>query len=58
MLERTLARTARDAIGLWLAWDESEPISAVWLVRHEDVIGVWSMMTPRRHSAAAPAARC
>jgi predicted GNAT family acetyltransferase len=49
MLERTLARTARDAIGLWLAWDESEPISAVWLVRHEDVIGVWSMMTPRRH---------
>jgi GNAT superfamily N-acetyltransferase len=49
MLERTLARTPRDAIGLWLAWDESEPISAVWLVRHEDVIGVWSMMTPRRH---------
>ena len=49
MLERTLARTPRDVIELWLAWDGAEPISAVWLVRGDGVIGVWSMMTPRRH---------
>ena len=49
MLERTLARTPRDVIELWLAWDGIEPISAVWLLRGDGVIGVWSMMTPRRH---------
>ena len=49
MLERTLARTPRDVIELWLAWDGAEPISAVWLLRGDGVMGVWSMMTPRRH---------
>jgi GNAT superfamily N-acetyltransferase len=49
MLERTLARTPRDAIELWLAWDGAEPISAVWLLRGDGVIGVSSMMTPHRH---------
>ncbi|MGH3140825.1 MAG: GNAT family N-acetyltransferase, partial [Gaiellales bacterium] len=49
MLERTLARTRRDVIELWLAWDGDEPVSAVWLLRDDGVIGVWSMMTPRRH---------
>lgn len=49
MLERTLARTPRDVIELWLAWDGDEPVSAVWLLRDDGVIGVWSMMTPRRH---------
>ena len=49
MLERTLARTPRDVMELWLAWDGAEPISAVWLLRGDGVIGVWSMMTPRRH---------
>jgi GNAT superfamily N-acetyltransferase len=49
MLERTLARTPRDAIELWLAWDGVEPIGTVWLLRGGGVIGVWSMMTPRRH---------
>jgi GNAT superfamily N-acetyltransferase len=49
MLERTLARTPRDVLDLWLAWDGDEPISTVWLLRGEGVIGVWSMMTPRRH---------
>jgi len=49
MLERTLARTPQDVIELWLAWDGAEPISAVWLLRGDGAIGVWSMMTPRRH---------
>ena len=49
MLERTLARTPREVMELWLAWDGDEPISAVWLVFGGGVIGVWSMMTPRRH---------
>ena len=49
MLERTLARTPRDVIELWLAWDGAEPISAVWLLRGDGVIGVWSMTTLRRH---------
>ena len=49
MLERTLARTPREMMELWLAWDGDEPISAVWLLRGSGVIGVWSMMTPRRH---------
>ena len=49
MLERTLARTPREMMELWLAWDGDEPISAVWLLCGSGVIGVWSMMTPRRH---------
>jgi GNAT superfamily N-acetyltransferase len=48
MLERTLARTP-DVMQLWLAWDGAEPISAVWLLRGDGAIGVWSMTTPRRH---------
>ena len=49
MLDRTLARTPRDVLDLWLAWDGDEPISTVWLLCGDGVIGVWSMMTPRRH---------
>ena len=34
---------------MWLAWDGGEPISVVWIVHHEDVLGVMEMMTPARH---------
>jgi GNAT superfamily N-acetyltransferase len=49
MLERTLGLADPEAVDLWLAWDGEEPVSAVWLLRGEGAIGVWSMMTPRRH---------
>ncbi len=33
----------------WLAWDNSEPVSVVWLVPCGDTLGVTEMMTPARH---------
>ena len=34
---------------VWLAWDGDEPISAVWLCRSVETVGVMEMMTPERH---------
>jgi hypothetical protein len=34
---------------VWLAWDGDEPISAVWLCRSVETLGVIEMMTPERH---------
>ena len=49
-----LARTIRHAANtgaaqMWLAWDAAEPVSVVWIGRHERALGVMEMMTPRRH---------
>jgi GNAT superfamily N-acetyltransferase len=33
----------------WLAWEGDEPISAVWLGRSGETLGVIEMMTPTRH---------
>ena len=50
LLERSILHAADSgAAQMWLAWDEAEPISVVWIVRHEDVLGVMEMMTPARH---------
>jgi ribosomal protein S18 acetylase RimI-like enzyme len=50
LLERSILHAARSgAAQMWLAWDGGEPISVVWIVRHENVLGVMEMMTPARH---------
>lgn len=34
---------------VWLAWEGDEPISAVWLCRSGETVGVMEMMTPELH---------
>jgi hypothetical protein len=34
---------------VWLAWEETEPVSTVWTVTVGDVVAVVEMMTPERH---------
>jgi hypothetical protein len=50
VVSRVLGRDPgqRGQVSTWIAWDESEPVSVVWLT-HGDPIGVWEMMTPPRH---------
>ncbi len=34
---------------VWLAWEGDEPVSAVWICRSGETLGVIEMMTPTRH---------
>lgn len=50
LLERSIRHAADSgAAQMWLAWDGAEPISVVWIGRHEECLGVMEMMTPERH---------
>ena len=50
LLERSIRHAADSgAAQMWLAWDGAEPISVVWIGRHEECIGVMEMMTPERY---------
>ena len=50
LLERSILHAASSGTAqMWIAWDGAEPISVVWIVRHEEVLGVMEMMTPARH---------
>jgi len=50
LLERSIRHAADSgAAQMWLAWDAAEPISVVWIGRHEECLGVMEMMTPERH---------
>ena len=54
LLERSILHAADSgAARMWLAWDGGEPIRVVWIVRHEDVLGV--MARPRLVPAAPTA---
>ncbi len=50
LLHRSIRHAAESgAARMWLAWDDSEPISVVWIGRHRACLGVMEMMTPERH---------
>ena len=50
LLERTIRHAAdAGAAQMWLAWDAAEPVSVVWIGRHNGSLGVMEMMTPERH---------
>jgi Acetyltransferase (GNAT) domain len=50
LLSATIEVAYRNGIApVWLAWDGDEPISAVWLCRSVETLGVIEMMTPERH---------
>jgi GNAT superfamily N-acetyltransferase len=50
MLGATIGSAAADgAAEPWLAWDADGPVSTVWLVPADGVLGVTEMMTPPRH---------
>ena len=50
LLEQSIRHAAESgAAQMWLAWDEAEPISIVWIGRYEESLGVMEMMTPERH---------
>ena len=50
LLSATIAVAFRNGTAsVWLAWEGDEPISAVWLCRSVETIGVMEMMTPVLH---------
>jgi GNAT superfamily N-acetyltransferase len=50
MLDATIGAAAADGIAEpWIAWDDADPVSTVWLVMAGGVVGVNEMMTPPRH---------
>ena len=49
MLAATIGSAAADAAEPWLAWDANGPVSTVWLVPTNGVLGVTEMMTPPGH---------
>ena len=50
MVESTIRHASlRGAARIWIAWDDAEPISAIWIGRRDRWLGVMEMMTPKRH---------
>lgn len=50
MVENTLRHAGLSGVArIWIAWDGAEPVSAIWIRRHDRWLGVMEMMTPERH---------
>ena len=50
MLAETIGVAAREGPAqIWLAWDDEDPVSALWLVQTGATIGLMELMTPERH---------
>ena len=50
LLDASIGQAARlGAAQVWLARDDGQPVSTVWICRSGSSIGVMEMMTPKRH---------